>query len=113
MSRRNSGVRALGAGIVLAAGLATAGCEDYLDRRDTMTLGVGDAVAVNKATQTINRWPASARKDRWQSDGERARAAVSRYRAGKVYPPNTLGSSGQDGAASQTTESSGSATTGN
>lgn len=106
MSRRSK----LAAIMVLSAGLVAAGCDDYLDRRDTMTLGVGDAVAVNKATQTINRWPSSARKDRWLSDGERARAAVSRYRSGKAYPPNALGSA-QGGAASPTTDGGPSATT--
>lgn len=70
--------------------LALGGCEDYLDRRDTVTLGVGDSVAVNRATQTINRWPETARRDRWNSDGERARSAVSRYRSRTVTEPATL-----------------------
>ena len=103
MSRSNDGSRhAAGyfTGGVLAAtaSVLLGGCDDYLERRDTITLGVGDSVAVNKATQTINRWPAAARQDRWLSDGERARSAVSRYRSRTVTPPAALDKgSGEDG----------------
>ena len=69
------------------AALAVAGCEDYFFRRDALTLGVGDAIEVNKATQTIDRWPAAAREDRWYSDGERARIAIERYRKREVPDP--------------------------
>lgn len=72
--------------VVLTAA-ALGGCDDYLDRRDTLTLGVGDAVEVNKATQTINRWPETARRDRWYSDGERAQIAVERYRTRSLRSP--------------------------
>jgi hypothetical protein len=96
--------------LLLTAGAAalTAGCEDYLERRDTITLGVGDSIAVNKATQTISRWPAAAREDRWLSDGERARISQSRYRTRTVPSPKTLETSGgesdilQSGGPSQT-----------
>jgi hypothetical protein len=64
----------------LAAALVLAGCDEYLDRRDTLTYGVGDSVAVNRSTQTIERWPPASRYDRWASDGERARLAVEKYR---------------------------------
>lgn len=81
---------------VMLAGLAVAvlagGCDDYLERRDTVTLGVGDAVAINKATMTINRWPAAARRDHWLSDGERGRIAASRYRRRAVPSPKSLDS---------------------
>ena len=74
---------------VLAALLASAvgGCYDYLDRSNSVTLGVADATDTNKAVQTINRWPPAARNDRWESDGERARIAVERYRERKVPDP--------------------------
>lgn len=94
--------------LIAGAGALTAGCEDYLERRDTITLGVGDAVAVNKATQTISRWPAAAREDRWLSDGERARIAQTRYRTRTVPSPKTLENSSSEsdilksGGASQT-----------
>ncbi len=103
MSRPNDGSRRAGgyfaAGVLAASAcVLLSGCDDYLERRDTITLGVGDSVAVNKATQTINRWPAEARQDRWLSDGERARSAVSRYRSRTVTPPAALDKgSGEDG----------------
>ncbi|MEZ5899070.1 MAG: hypothetical protein AB7S74_13015 [Hyphomicrobium sp.] len=95
MSRRNeANTRAIvgSARSVLAAAVVAAlgGCDDYLERRDTITLGVGDSIAVNNATQTINRWPAAAKRDRWLWDGERARSAVSRYRSRTVTPPAAL-----------------------
>lgn len=92
--RSKSHMRTLERGLALAVAMVVSvvagGCDDYLERRDTITLGVGDAIAVNKATQTINRWPAAARQDRWVSDGERARIAVSRYRRRDVPDPKTL-----------------------
>jgi hypothetical protein len=78
---------------VAAAAIMIGGCEEYLDRRDTVTRGAGESVAFNKATQTIDRWPAVARRDRWNSDGERARLAVDRYRTGNTIPPAAVGSS--------------------
>lgn len=64
--------------LLTVAGLG-AGCGENFDRRDTVSLAVGDAVEVNKATQTIERWPRAATQDRWRSDGERARIAAERY----------------------------------
>jgi len=103
MSRPNDGGRRaagyFGVGMLaVSACVLLSGCDDYLERRDTITLGVGDSVAVNKSTQTINRWPEAARQDRWLSDGERARSAVSRYRSRTVTPPAALDKgSGEDG----------------
>lgn len=82
---------ALAALAVAASAVGLAGCDEYLARRDAMTLGVADATETNKAIQTINRWPKAARQDRWTSDGERARTAIVRYQANKVIPPKTLG----------------------
>lgn len=77
--------------MAIVAGAALAGgCDEYLHRRDTMTLGAGDAIATNKATQTINRWPRAAYQDRWVVDGERARLAVHRYRIDEVKNPKAL-----------------------
>ena len=94
-SNKALGTLATGAKIivVVSAAVITSGCEEYLDRRDTVTRGAGESVAFNKATQTIDRWPAAARRDRWNSDGERARLAVDRYRTGKTIPPAEVGSS--------------------
>ena len=44
--------------LALAALLAAlAGCSEYLDRRDTISLGGGDAVATDKVTQMVDPWP--------------------------------------------------------
>jgi hypothetical protein len=71
---------------LLAAMIAAtvAGCDEYLDRRETVTLGVGDSIAINKATQSIRRWPEASRDAYWPSDGERARIAIERYRSRSV-----------------------------
>jgi hypothetical protein len=81
----------------LAAGL-TGGCREYFDRRDTLTLEAGDAIAVNKATQTIDRWPRESGRDRWLSDGERARTAAENYRNRKVPEPSPQPGSTQSAA---------------
>ena len=47
-------LRALALAAVLAA---LGGCSEYLDRRDTIALSGGDAVATNKVTQMVDPWP--------------------------------------------------------
>lgn len=100
-----------------AAGLASvlvSGCNEYLERRDNISLAAGDAIAANKAVQTINRWPDAARQDRWLSDGERARIAESRYRRRAVPSPKSLDKSGgnTDMEADNQDKAGGGATTG-
>lgn len=41
---------------LLVAG-ALSGCADYLNRRDSVTLGAGNAAEANTAIQTIYPWP--------------------------------------------------------
>jgi hypothetical protein len=73
------------------AGIALSGCyDDYFGPRDTVTLGAGDAVAVNQATQTIDPWPPYARDTNLDVDGKRLGAAVTRYQQNKVIPPRGL-----------------------
>lgn len=79
--------RSVAIGALITAALALASCREYLDRRETITLEVGDAVQVNHATQTIERWPRASAHDRWLSDGERARIAVDNYRKGTTPTP--------------------------
>ncbi|MBK9078786.1 MAG: hypothetical protein IPL91_06460 [Hyphomicrobium sp.] len=103
-SKKTLGTGVLGAKIMVVAVAATitGGCDEYLDRRDTVSRGAGESVAFNKATQTIDRWPPVARRDRWNSDGERARLAVDHYRTGKTTEPAAVGSgvtTSVDGAA--------------
>ena len=77
--------------VVLSTAALMGGCREYFDERDTVSHVAGDAIAVNKATQTIERFPNAARQDRWRSDGERARVAAERYRTRTVQEPQSLG----------------------
>ena len=44
--------------LALAATTLLGACTDmYLDRRDTVSFGAGDAVAANKVTHMVDPWP--------------------------------------------------------
>jgi hypothetical protein len=80
--------------LALALVCAAAGCSDiYFDRRDTVALGAGDAVATNIATHTIDVWPPYAGNTYIVTDGHKAQGAVERYRTNKVTPPVGTGTS--------------------
>jgi hypothetical protein len=66
------------AALMCLAGLAA--CDKYVDRRDQVTFGSGDAVAFNKAAQIIDPWPASSRTVRHGMRGEQAEAALAKLR---------------------------------
>ena len=90
MSRNN--VR--GAIFALAAATALAGCTDmYLDRRDTVSFGAGDAVAANKVVHMVDPWPVYAGNRNIAFDGERMAAAAERYRTDKVKQPSAISTS--------------------
>jgi hypothetical protein len=63
-----------------AAALGLAACDKYVDRRDQITFGSGDAVAYNKAAQIIDPWPQSARSVTHGMRGEQAEAALAKLR---------------------------------
>ena len=84
--------------IIPAIGFAgmLAGCSSpdfYLDRRDSISFGAGDAVATNIITQTVDPWPRAAANRNIESNGERMQAAVERYRQNKVTPLKSLATS--------------------
>ena len=79
--------------LALAAPLLGACTDMYLDRRDTVSFGAGDAVAVNKITQMIDPWPPYAGNRNIAFDGERMAAAAERYRTNKVTPLSTAATS--------------------
>jgi hypothetical protein len=67
-----------------------AGCVNsdlYLDRRDAVRFGAGDAIAANAAMQTIDPWPARGGDTRLAANGQRMQSAVERYRTNAVTPP--------------------------
>ena len=95
MSRaKSSRSNARGAILALAATTLLGACTDmYLDRRDTVSLAAGDAVAANKLTHMIDPWPLRAGDRNIAFDGERMQAAAERYRTNKVTPLATAGTS--------------------
>ena len=78
---------------IAAAALLTAmlgGCSEYyFDRRDTITVYSGDAVATNRVTQMIDPWPVASGQRNIAYSGEKAAVAAERYRTGRVISPST------------------------
>ncbi len=73
--------------IATAAGMLGACSDIYYDRRESISLASGDAVAANKVAQMVDPWPNySVRRD-VAYNGERMQAAVERYRYNRVIPP--------------------------
>jgi hypothetical protein len=78
----------------MIAGLA--GCSQYsqyADRRDTIALSAGNAVATNQVTQMVDPWPRASANKNIAFNGNRMESAVERYRTNRVYPPNGTGTS--------------------
>lgn len=101
MRRRSDGMRSVRtrgahwlAGLALAAGVGgLAGCREYLDRRDTLTLASGDAPAHNAAVHTIDPWPPHASRPRMRYDGSRLRVPIETYRrSDRVAPEKPVAS---------------------
>ena len=59
----------------------------YKHARDTITLSAGDAVAHNKAVQTINPWPVYARNKHQTTDGKRVLLGMERYQKNESIEP--------------------------
>jgi len=78
--------RLIAAGAAIAAlGVSLGGCSDlYFDRRETITLGAGDAIAANEAQQVVDPWPPYSGNPNIAFNGQRMQAAIERYRQGKV-----------------------------
>ena len=81
--------RSIAAGVA-AATLATAlgACSDvYFDRRDTVALGAGDAIAANAVVQTVDPWPAQSANTNIAANGQRMQSAIEHYRTNTGVPP--------------------------
>lgn len=82
-------------GLALAAVLATlGGCSEYLDRRDTIALSGGNAIATDKVTHMVDPWPRDSANRDIAFNGAKMETAIERYRANKVIPPRGTGTSG-------------------
>lgn len=79
--------------------LSIAGCSQYLDRRETVLLGAGEAVQANIVTHQIDPWPAYARNVHTETSGARLEQVIQRYRnpqmpSSAVTAPGTPGLGG-------------------
>ena len=81
-----SGTKAVAVMVVLGAALSACS-EIYYDRREAVSLGAGDAVALNAVTQTVDPWPRHSSDRNIAFNGERMQGAVERYRQNKVTVP--------------------------
>jgi len=76
---------------VLALGTLLSACSDiYFDRRDRIALSAGDALASDKAIQTVDPWPPYSNDRNIRFNGDRMQVAAARYRTGKVIPPKSI-----------------------
>ena len=81
--------RAVAATVMLGALLA--GCSDvYFERRESIALGAGDAVAANQVEQMVDPWPPYSSNKNLTFNGERMQRAVECYRIDKVTQPVDL-----------------------
>jgi hypothetical protein len=97
--------KTIAAAVLLGAMLG--GCSDiYWDRRDTVTLHSGEAMAANTVTETIDPWSAASGNRNIAYSGEKAATASERYRTGRVIQPvNATTSSASYAAAAQQAQS--------
>lgn len=85
----NGAQRGVAAAVML--GVLLAGCSDvYFDRRETIALGAGDAVAANQVEQMVDPWPPNSSNRNLTFNGERMQRAVECYRIDKVTQPVDL-----------------------
>jgi hypothetical protein len=68
-----------------------AGCSEYVDRRDTIALSGGNAVAADKLTMMVDPWPGYAGDRDIAFNGSKMQSAVQRYRTNSVYKPQGVG----------------------
>ena len=66
------GYRTLAPAVAVVAVLALGGCNEYLERRDSISVTSGDAVRQNVVTHVIDPWPRQSRNRNITLSGERA-----------------------------------------
>lgn len=88
-----------GLALTIAIG-ALAGCSDYLDRRDMISIKGGDAVQTDKVTQMVDPWPRQSGDRNIAYNGAVVQNAYERYLTGRVIPPSGTSTSYQPSNAS-------------
>ncbi len=74
--------------VAVTLGTTLTGCSDlYYDRRDTIALSGGNAVAANEIAQMVDPWPPHSGNTNIATNGQKMQSAVERYRTNKVTPP--------------------------
>ena len=68
--------------LVFAVGGLVTGCADYMNHRDTITFGLGNAVEANKAIHIQDPFPPEAQRTQIASDGKVIRRVVTQYQNG-------------------------------
>jgi hypothetical protein len=86
-SRTDGTCRSVAAAVVMTSLLAACSSDIYLDRRETIALGGGDAVAANVAMQTVDPWPRRSNNNNLTFNGMRMQHAVECYRYNAVTAP--------------------------
>lgn len=89
--------------LVLAAASLVSGCADYLNHRDSITFGLGNAVEANKGIHIQDPFPQVAQNTRITSDGKVIYKVIRNYQGGQtaatppmavVMPVVTTGTNG-------------------
>jgi hypothetical protein len=79
---------------IVLLGTALAGCSEYTDRRDSIALSGGNAVAADKVTQMVDPWPVYSGDKNIAFNGQKMQTAVQRYRTNQIIQPVGTGTSG-------------------
>ncbi|WP_078707714.1 hypothetical protein [Consotaella salsifontis] len=82
--------------VLIAAASLIAGCSEYTDHRDSITLGAGNAPAANLALQTENPFPPDRNTTAIHADGKRAVTVVKSYQERIGASPDAAASSAGD-----------------
>jgi PBP1b-binding outer membrane lipoprotein LpoB len=99
MQPTNTFLRSLACAVGLA--LLLAGCSEYTDRRETIALSGGNALATDRLTEMVDPWPAASADRNIAFNGSKMQSAVQRYRTNQIIQPNgnsTSGSYSQQGS---------------
>jgi hypothetical protein len=69
------------------------GCSEYLDRRETIALSGGNAVATNVVAHMVDPWPRESANRNIAFNGAKIESAFERYRTNRVITPRGIGTS--------------------